>query len=365
MAIEKITAPSAVPASTADWEAVLDIQAALLLAVQGAERIVGSNVVKGAVFLVGGATYLATADTAITGSASDYVKLTVSLDGLTLAPSYVADLTGVAWDSANNGYYDVDGNLYVFDEARALKAGTISVLNTRLGIAAASSGHALYTTSGSWTCPAGVTKVLLTGVGGGGNGGNGGTGHTVGTCAGGGGGGGGGSGAWGIKIPVTVIPGETYAIQIGVALATTFGSLLSIAAGGNGGNGGNASSGTPGSAGSAGAAGSDVNPLYSGVAGAAGSAGGNEQSLGGGIYVALGGNGGDSGKGGLYLYDGGYSKGVGANVSTMDTHATAGAAATRYGCGGGGGGGGGSYATNLRSNGLGGAGQPGYLLVEW
>jgi hypothetical protein len=131
MAIEKITAPSAVPASVADWEAVLDIQAALLLAVQGAERIVGGNVVKGAVFLVGGATYLATADTAITGSASDYVKLTVSLDGLTLAPSYVADLTGVAWDPANNGYYDIDGNLYVFDELKALAGAAIAAAALR------------------------------------------------------------------------------------------------------------------------------------------------------------------------------------------------------------------------------------------
>lgn len=131
MAIEKITAPSAVPASVADWEAVLDIQAALLLAVQGAERIVGGNVVKGAVFLVGGATYLATADTAITGSASDYVKLTVSIDGLTLEPSYVADLTGVAWDSANNGYYDIDGNLYVFDELKALAGAAIAAAALR------------------------------------------------------------------------------------------------------------------------------------------------------------------------------------------------------------------------------------------
>ena len=85
----------------------------------------GSNVVKGAVFQVGGATYLATADTAITGSASDYVKLTISVDGLSLAPSYVADLTGVTWSSTYNGYYDVGGNLYIFDELKAYAAGTI------------------------------------------------------------------------------------------------------------------------------------------------------------------------------------------------------------------------------------------------
>lgn len=162
MAIEKITAPSAVPASIADWEAVLDIQAALLLAVQGAERIVGSNVVKGAVFLVGGATYLATADTAITGSASDYVKLTVSLDGLTLEPSYVADLTGVTWDSANNGYYDASGNLYVFDELKALSLGTITTAKLRdVGIKNLATGWAtaLITALGS-----GWTTILSKGI---------------------------------------------------------------------------------------------------------------------------------------------------------------------------------------------------------
>lgn len=125
MPISKITAPSETPSALSDYQAQNALLSALLLAVQGAERIVGSNVVKGAVFQVGGATYLATADTAISGSASDYVKLTVSVDGLSLAPSYVADLTGVTWSSTYNGYYDVNGNLYIFDELKAYAAGTI------------------------------------------------------------------------------------------------------------------------------------------------------------------------------------------------------------------------------------------------
>jgi len=131
MPINKITAPSEVPASVDDYAAQNNLLEALLLSVQGAQRIVGSNVAKGAVFLVGGATYLADADTAISGSASDYVKLTPSVDGLTLAPSYVADLTGVAWNSTYNGYYDASGNLYVFDELKALSLGTITTAKLR------------------------------------------------------------------------------------------------------------------------------------------------------------------------------------------------------------------------------------------
>lgn len=127
MAITKITAPSEVPASTADWTAVLNYLRALLVASQGAERVVGSNITQGSVFFVGGAVYMADADTAITGSASDYVKLTVSKDGLTLAPSYVANISAVAWSDQYHGYYDEDGNLYVFDILKALAAGATSV----------------------------------------------------------------------------------------------------------------------------------------------------------------------------------------------------------------------------------------------
>jgi hypothetical protein len=131
MAINKIIDPSATPSAIADYTAQNNLTKALLLAVQGAQRVSGSNILKGAVFQVGGATYLADADTAITGSASDYVKLTVSVDGLTLAPSFVADLTGVTWSSTWNGYYDVSGNLYEFDETKAYSNGAILAINLR------------------------------------------------------------------------------------------------------------------------------------------------------------------------------------------------------------------------------------------
>ena len=184
MPINKITSPSEVPAAIADYTAQNNLIEALLLAAQGAQRIVGSNVAKGAIFYVGGTTYKADADTAITGTASDYVKLTPSVDGLTLAASYVASLSGVAWNSTYNGYYDASGNLYVFDELKALSLGTITTAKMRdMGIKNLAAGWALsmmspmislYTGNpgtfgyvdvasgiGQWLIPAGLYGFLL------------------------------------------------------------------------------------------------------------------------------------------------------------------------------------------------------------
>ncbi len=91
-----------------------------------------NNIVQGAVFQVGGTVYHCTAATAIGGGASNYIKLTPSGDGSTLAPTYVADLTGVTWNSAYNGYYDVSGNAYIFDELTAYRDGEISSFNNKL-----------------------------------------------------------------------------------------------------------------------------------------------------------------------------------------------------------------------------------------
>jgi len=81
---------------------------------------------------MGGTVYHSTAATAIGGGASAYIKLTPSGDGSTLAADYVADLTGVTWNSTYNGYYDISGNAYVFDELDAYYANEISGFNNKL-----------------------------------------------------------------------------------------------------------------------------------------------------------------------------------------------------------------------------------------
>lgn len=68
---------------------------------------------------------------------------------------------------------------------------------------------ARFTSNSTWTAPAGVTSVYITGVGGGGGGG--GTNNSLLNR-----GGGGGSGGWSIKTPITVVPETKYTITIGV-----------------------------------------------------------------------------------------------------------------------------------------------------
>lgn len=97
----------------------------------------------------------------------------------------------------------------------------------------------LFTSSGTWTCPAGVTNVWLTGCGGGGAG-AGGQGGGTNTSVYAAGGGGGSAAPVTVMHPHSVTPGTTYTITIGT--------------GGTGGSGGTAggATGNPGSNGSAG-----------------------------------------------------------------------------------------------------------------
>jgi hypothetical protein len=91
-----------------------------------------------------------------------------------------------------------------------------------------------FTSSSSWTAPAGVTNVLLIGAGGGGGGANGGTGNTSWS-------GGGGGGSIQTSACVAVTPGNTYIVTIGAGGSnnsdgsdTTFGSLFTAMGAGTG-----------------------------------------------------------------------------------------------------------------------------------
>lgn len=99
--------------------------------------------------------------------------------------------------------------------------------------------------SGSSVAPAWANRALLRGVGGGGNGGSS---TAVGFL-----GGGGGEGARTDGTIVTVVPGTTYTVTIGNATqASSFGALLTLAAGSNGNN---ATAGNHGAGGAPGAGG--------------------------------------------------------------------------------------------------------------
>jgi hypothetical protein len=123
--------PSALPSAESDYVKQNDLFFMHGNRVNEPSSISGANVTKGAVFQIGGVIYYCTADTAIGGAASNYVKISPDVGGATCTAAYVANLVGVSWNQAYNGYYDVGGNLYVFDEGRALQAGQIAAVVQR------------------------------------------------------------------------------------------------------------------------------------------------------------------------------------------------------------------------------------------
>lgn len=194
-------------------------------------------------------------------------------------------------------------------------------------------GEQLFTSSGSWVAPAGVTTIWLDGSAQGGGGG--GTGTNAGSA------GGGGGGGQAIKSArYSVVPGTTYTIT----LANT---------GGVGSTGGSGSNGTAGSnaqfdtlvtlvGGSGGA-------YSNGPVGAGGAAGGAGATAGGAGFaittnVSLGGVGGGS------IF--------GANAAPLIGGSVNGGSAAGYGAGGNGG-------VSVGSNQNGGNGAPGFFAVRW
>lgn len=154
---------------------------------------------------------------------------------------------------------------FIYSANANCSAGPIynTVLPLKNASTTTSTTSATFTTSSTWTCPAGVTSVTVDAWGGGGGGGS--------TN-----GGGGGGGAYVRNTTVSVTPGTEYDVTIGqYGLAglpsinsgkggdgenTVFGTTLVTANGGKGGNGG-----PSGAAGNGGAAGT-----YKGGKGAAG-----------------------------------------------------------------------------------------------
>ena len=177
-------------------------------------------------------------------------------------------------------------------------------------------GYQLFTTSGTFTVPTGVTSVYVTMCGGGGGGGGGDGGSWVGA-------GGGGGGSY-VNKQLTVTPGTGYTITIGAGGAggarnangsaggsTSFGALLTA---GGGGGGTNAVSPTGGSAGTG---------DFKGRAG---------------VYGSMDTTGVKSGGDSLFGFGG----------------MTYGAPGTGYGGGG-----------NGQTSGSGGAGSPGFAIIMW
>ena len=88
---------------------------------------------KGYCFYFAGTIYYADADTLISGTRSNYIQMTASVDGATCTAAFLADLTGVTWDDSWNGYFDTSDNLVIVDEFWAANDGSIAEPKTIIG----------------------------------------------------------------------------------------------------------------------------------------------------------------------------------------------------------------------------------------
>lgn len=203
---------------------------------------------------------------------------------------------------------NISGSNFINLSSIPIGAGIIPAAN----LASNSHGIQVFTASGTFLAPSGVTKIYVSETGGGGGGGASDTGGS---------GGGGGGGASLLNHPYTVVPGNSYTVTVGAKGLGVFGSngtnggqssfdTVLIANGGSGGvrnNGAGGAGGTAtaansliGSASGAGGAGGGVPPVISTSAGGAGGAGGAGNVAaggGGGSLFGTGGAGGNVGAG--------------------------------------------------------------------
>lgn len=149
MAIILVPQPGATPSSLTDWTNSVESLKQYNLSVNDPVDydFSGNTIKKGVLITIGGSNYYCNADTAITGTPSDYVKITSA--GVA---SYVSDLTGVSWNDTYNFYADVSGNAYIFNEAKA------GLVKTKIG---AFANNAYF---GNITQTSGVTSLLNTSI---------------------------------------------------------------------------------------------------------------------------------------------------------------------------------------------------------
>lgn len=226
----------------------------------------------------------------------------------------------------------------------------------------------LFTSSGTWVAPAGVTQIILRGIGAGGGGGGGGGGDVNVAGAGGAGGGGAQQG----RAVVTVIPGVTYNVNVGLGgvFGAGGGNTIISGPGGNGSDGQDTTFAAPGPTTLATFRGAD------GCFGGQNATEANVSANGGqpvkGLFIAGctncsgGGHPFNPGQGGYGVARGSTQpsaarNGAGTSVAVGGASGSLGANAARNGGGSGGGGGASTWTGNIPGNG--GTGTPGFGSV--
>ena len=127
MAINRVDYPTVPNPVSGDWAKAIELIEKAMQNINNPIQVDGSNIPEGATFQIGGVVYYTDSDTAITGTGSDYVKLTPNAgdSGATCDATYIANLTGITWNKIRNGYYDISGNLVIFDEVKAILASAL------------------------------------------------------------------------------------------------------------------------------------------------------------------------------------------------------------------------------------------------
>lgn len=260
------------------------------------------------------------------------------------------------WSSTQDYYFNVagtrayvqgsDGNIYVAVQNSLGQNPVTDTSNTYWQVAFSHpKGLVQFTTSGSFTVPAGITTLWVSGCGGGGGGG--GTSSVTASSV--GGAGGGGAGQCVIRFPYSVTPGQVLVVTIGAGGVggtpganggqggdTILGSIVTLGRGFGGAPGTVSTTAAGGGVGGAG--------FPTGADGADASNNSNGAGYGG------------HGGGGLYSPGGRITKGTGGAAAV-------GAAAPYYGGGGAGAGGINGNVTGVGASG--GAGSAGILIIEW
>ena len=123
MALVLIPGPDNAPSASNDWNKINNVLQAIGLDTSSPLRI-GSTIPRGSVIFFAGAWYVADSDTAITGSGTNYVRLTNTSSGVTA--EFVSSLSGVTFNKTWNGWYDSSMRLYLFDEVLAFANGAVT-----------------------------------------------------------------------------------------------------------------------------------------------------------------------------------------------------------------------------------------------
>lgn len=123
MALVLIASPGNAPTQVSDWAKINNVFQSIGLRLGNGRSVAGGFIQRGTVYFIAGAYYAADSDTAITGTASDYVRLTNTAGVIT--PEYVTNLDGVSWNKTWQGFYDISLSLFIFDEMKAYGSGVI------------------------------------------------------------------------------------------------------------------------------------------------------------------------------------------------------------------------------------------------